>query len=310
MHKYGGLPDHKFDSYIPAFWDDDDIISIYVHIADDAFPEKYDENPYTVQMLDKGDADQYMCSEAYLHFGSNFSDKQIHSNSHIFMQCPKGPLKLFHVQKDKHNSEISFPRDLRLPGIGETILTLHGASRRFPTLPLSNADLWEKVKTRVTYIPGLRPIIHEFNIELRDTVDLCPLLPACADKTGVVNWTVTFHTAPVHKDQDCQTPRDEVVVPSSADRLDKIGFLKEGMIIEVQENYDDLQKQYAASARHEMLDIFQIAKIWMADTGCGKDLLGRKMAEPFSDYFINVIPIKFSTANGASISKLALPTSI
>ena len=59
-----------------------------------------------------------------------------------------------------------------------------------------------------------------------------------------------------------------------------------------------------------LLLIFDIVKRWIADTGCGHDMVSRRQASHVKEQLINIPPITFGTANGPAAANLGVPLKI
>ena len=53
-------------------------------------------------------------------------------------------------------------------------------------------------------------------------------------------------------------------------------------------------------ATGQTVDIFEVYRQWIIDTGCGHDMISRRMGAAFREWLINVRPITFGTAGGAA----------
>ena len=60
----------------------------------------------------------------------------------------------------------------------------------------------------------------------------------------------------------------------------------------------------------EELDVFCFAQRWMLDSGCGKDLVSRDKVAGYEHYKIGVNPITFTTANGPTTTRAAIPSMV
>ena len=53
-------------------------------------------------------------------------------------------------------------------------------------------------------------------------------------------------------------------------------------------------------ATESLLECFEIAKLLISDTGCGKDMVAHRIAKKFENLWIDIQPITFGTANGST----------
>ena len=82
----------------------------------------------------------------------------------------------------------------------------------------------------------------------------------------------------------------------------------------VTENEDEFAVQVFAAAAtpvaESVLEIFQILKRWIADTGCGKDTISMKTAKQWQQQWVENTPITFWTANGPASATTGMPMRI
>ena len=60
----------------------------------------------------------------------------------------------------------------------------------------------------------------------------------------------------------------------------------------------------------EQIRAFEVVRRWIADTGCGKDMISRKHARAYEHHLIEIQPVRFGTANGVTEANEGLPITI
>lgn len=85
-----------------------------------------------------------------------------------------------------------------------------------------------------------------------------------------------------------------------------VTYVKKGKIVVVPCDSDDVDSNATAVeiVEGERIDIYDVARRWMLDSGCGRDLVPYEKAK---NYTLNVVPLTLHTANDATTSTKYLP---
>ena len=98
------------------------------------------------------------------------------------------------------------------------------------------------------------------------------------------------------------------IIPDSPVALSDL--VSDSIVIDESAIADNWASAAKTKGTREKLEAFLVAAKWLVDTGCGKDLLPRRIADLYDDFWERVEAMIFGTANGPAEARDALPICI